>query len=55
MVGMELKVPCECYTRVVGFYRPVSGFNPGKLEEFKERKTYIIPEGIFDEKFDRNE
>lgn len=31
---------CEVYSRVTGYYRPVSQFNPGKQEEFSERKTY---------------
>jgi ribonucleoside-triphosphate reductase len=30
----------EVYSRVVGFYRPTSGWNPGKKEEFKNRNTY---------------
>ena len=42
-----IKIPVECYTRVVGFYRPVSQFNRGKAEEFSERVTYRIPESIF--------
>ena len=44
---IEIKIPVECYTRVVGFYRPVSQFNRGKAEEFSERVTYRIPESIF--------
>ncbi len=34
----KLSIPCEVYTRVTGFYRPVSHFNPGKREEFRNRK-----------------
>ncbi|MFA5879410.1 MAG: anaerobic ribonucleoside-triphosphate reductase [Candidatus Margulisiibacteriota bacterium] len=30
----------EVYSRVVGFYRPVKQWNPGKQEEFTERQTY---------------
>ena len=30
----------ECYSRVVGFLTPVSQWNKGKKEEFKDRKTY---------------
>lgn len=40
----ELKIPVECYSRVVGFFRPVSHWNLGKQEEFSERVTYKIPE-----------
>jgi len=32
----------ECYSRPVGFYRPVKQWNPGKQQEFKDRKTYKI-------------
>jgi len=39
----ELKVPCEVYTRVVGYMRPVNQWNKGKQEEFKERLEYKIP------------
>jgi ribonucleoside-triphosphate reductase len=30
----------EVYSRVVGFYRPVGQWNPGKKEEFGIRQTY---------------
>ncbi len=32
-------VPCEVYSRVVGYFRPVQNWNMGKQQEFKERKT----------------
>lgn len=35
---------CEVYSRVVGYLSPVSDWNKGKKEEFKQRKTYEIPE-----------
>jgi anaerobic ribonucleoside-triphosphate reductase len=38
----DKKVPVECYTRVVGFFRPTSQFNKGKAEEFKDRKPYNV-------------
>lgn len=31
---------CECWTRVMGYFRPVSGYNKGKQSEFKERKWF---------------
>ncbi|MEA3485351.1 MAG: ribonucleoside triphosphate reductase [Candidatus Aerophobetes bacterium] len=34
------KTPCEIYSRVVGYLRPVSQWNTGKQQEFKDRKTY---------------
>jgi hypothetical protein len=30
----------EVYSRIVGFFRPVSQWNPGKAEEFKSRDKY---------------
>lgn len=33
---------CEVFSRVVGYYRPVSAWNAGKKEEYKDRKEYII-------------
>ena len=35
----EKKVPVECYSRVVGYFRPVSQWNPGKQAEFADRLT----------------
>ena len=35
-------IPCEVYSRVVGYFRPVQNWNPGKQQEFKERKTVKI-------------
>ncbi len=35
--------PCEVWTRVMGYYRPVSQFNIGKKSEFSER-AYFNPE-----------
>lgn len=32
--------PCEVWTRVMGYCRPVSEFNKGKKSEFKERKCF---------------
>ena len=33
-------MPCEVYSRVVGYYRPVQNWNLGKKEEFKERVVF---------------
>jgi ribonucleoside-triphosphate reductase len=35
--------PCEVYSRVVGYLRPVSQWNEGKEEEFKQRKLFKEP------------
>jgi len=37
---------CEVYSRIVGYLRPVSQWNDGKKEEFKQRKNFAISEGI---------
>jgi ribonucleoside-triphosphate reductase len=35
-----IKQPCEVYTRVVGYLRPVQQWNIGKKEEFRQRREY---------------
>ena len=37
-----IKQPCEVYSRVVGYYRPVQQYNTCKQQEFKERKVFKI-------------
>lgn len=32
----------EIYSRVVGYMRPVSQWNPGKQSEYKDRKPFKI-------------
>jgi len=39
----ELRVPCEVYSRIVGYLRPVQNWNKGKKQEWEERKTFSIP------------
>jgi len=36
----------EIYSRVCGYFRPVSNWNKGKKEEFKERKAFKIPASV---------
>lgn len=40
----EARVPCEVYSRIVGYLRPVQAWNEGKQAEWQERKTFKIPE-----------
>jgi anaerobic ribonucleoside-triphosphate reductase len=46
----NLKIPAEVYSRISGYYRPVytngkqGQWNPGKTQEFKERKLLKLPE-----------
>jgi anaerobic ribonucleoside-triphosphate reductase len=37
--------PCEVWSRVCGYLRPNSQYNPGKKEEFKFRKNFNTREG----------
>lgn len=34
------RVKCEIWTRVMGYHRPKSSFNRGKVAEFNERKNF---------------
>ena len=42
----ELKVPCEVYSRIVGYLRPVQNWHQGKKQEFHERKTFRTPKAV---------
>lgn len=33
--------PVECWTRVMGYFRPYSHFNKGKKSEFDERVWFV--------------
>lgn len=35
--------PCEIWTRVMGYHRPVSSFNIGKKGEYYERQYFKEP------------
>lgn len=44
------RTPCEVWTRVMGYHRPVSAFNKGKQAEHAERRyfremPYAAPRG----------
>jgi hypothetical protein len=42
----EERTRCEVWTRVMGYHRPVSAFNPGKRSEHRERRHYSeTPQG----------
>ena len=34
--------PCEVFSRIVGYLRPVSQWNDGKQSEFSQRKSFEI-------------
>jgi len=35
--------PCEVWTRVMGYHRPVASFNQGRKGEFAERTCFSEP------------
>ena len=37
---MVTRTKCEVYSRVVGYIRPVSQWNQGKVSEYQDRKTF---------------
>jgi anaerobic ribonucleoside-triphosphate reductase len=37
------RIPCEVYSRIVGYVRPVQQWNTGKQQEWKDRKPYEQP------------
>ena len=37
---MEQRVPCQVYSRVTGYIRPIDNWNLGKREEYKERTKF---------------
>lgn len=41
-----VKQPCEVYSRIVGYLRPVQQWNLGKFQEFKERKEFKIAKSV---------
>ncbi len=45
----EVKIPCEVYSRIVGYLRPVQNWHQGKQQEFSERKTFRVPEPVLSE------
>ncbi|MEI6288313.1 MAG: anaerobic ribonucleoside-triphosphate reductase [bacterium] len=43
MEGEQIKLerqPCEVYSRVVGYIRPVDQWNPGKQSEYDDRQVF---------------
>lgn len=42
-ISNEERQECEIWTRVMGYYRPVSFFNTGKKGEYHERVEFREP------------
>jgi len=43
LVPREKRVKTEVYSRIVGYLRPVSGWNKGKKAEFADRVNFQAP------------
>jgi anaerobic ribonucleoside-triphosphate reductase len=41
-----IKQPCEVYSRVVGYIRPVQQWHKGKKQEYDERKEFVVSEPV---------
>ncbi len=39
----ELRIPCEVYSRIVGYLRPIDTWNDGKRQEYEERVPFNPP------------
>jgi hypothetical protein len=39
-----LKVPCEVFSRVCGYFSPVSNWHKGKRQEYSERLSFRVPD-----------
>jgi len=50
-----IKQPCEVYSRVVGYIRPVQQWHKGKREEYEERKEFLFPTEITSESLEKAE
>lgn len=40
-ISRDERQPCEIWTRVMGYYRPVDMYNTGKKGEFHERVEFV--------------
>jgi anaerobic ribonucleoside-triphosphate reductase len=36
-------IPCEVYSRIVGYYRPIRNWHDGKKREWADRQPYDVP------------
>ena len=41
----RLRIPCEIYSRIVGYLRPVDAWNDGKRQEYAERVAFDPQKG----------
>ena len=50
---IRYKIPCEIYSRVSGYFRPVNQWNKGKREEFNNRK-FVKMKGAYEKSNNSN-
>jgi len=43
IIPQDKRQPCEVWTRVMGYHRPVASFNSGKQAEHAERRFFREP------------
>jgi anaerobic ribonucleoside-triphosphate reductase len=41
-MAKKKRVPCEVYSRIVGYLRPLQNWNKGKRQEFEERQAFRV-------------
>ena len=39
-----VKVKTEVYSRIVGYIRPLSSWHDSKRQEFRDRRTFTVPQ-----------
>lgn len=42
---MAKRIPCEVYSRIVGYMRPIQQWNAGKRQEYRDRVAYTWRDG----------
>lgn len=40
-INQAERTRCEVWSRVMGYHRPVSAYNPGKQQEHRDRKMFV--------------
>jgi hypothetical protein len=51
---MDKRTRCECWSRVSGYFRPITNFNKGKLSEHINRKHFTevaVSNHLFNEQY----
>ena len=36
----EERTPCEIWSRAMGYHRPITAYNPGKQQEWADRRMF---------------